>query len=210
MLKNSFLKANGFYKSPKIWNSWVPRVREFSYDLFYMPKNSRKFVRDSEFLIKISYKNFGNYLFFVPNTVYMSIIKFGRQLVGSSFSKTTRNRLKPFISSILVTLLGVTFRFKIFLKVKGLGYKAYVYNNGKKLSLKLGLSHIVNFFFTDNMFAESHGTKDRMFSVEGNDWIVLTNTVARIKNLRRIDYYRGKGIFQKFNNCKIRESRKKK
>jgi len=49
-----------------------------------------------------------------------------------------------------------------------------------------------------------------MFSVEGYNWISLTNTVARVRSLRKIDYYRGKGIFKKFFNCKIKQSRKKK
>lgn len=60
------------------------------------------------------------------------------------------------------------------------------------------------------MFATKLGVKDRMFSVEGSNWIVLTNVVARIQSLRKIDYYRGKGIFKKFYSCKIRQSKKKK
>jgi ribosomal protein L6P/L9E len=60
------------------------------------------------------------------------------------------------------------------------------------------------------MHANKLGQKDRMFSVEGYNWISLTNTVARVRSLRKIDYYRGKGIFKKFFNCKIKQSRKKK
>lgn len=161
-------------------------------------------------MLKIKYNDYGSFLFFVPKGVFISLIKKGRLLTGSSYTSRDRQKLKPFVSSVLVTLLGYTFRFKLFLKVKGLGYKAYVSNSGKVLSLKLGLSHVVNFNFKNEMFAETHGTKDRMFSVEGSNWVTLTNTISRIKKLRRIDYYRGKGIFNKFNSCKIRESRKKK
>lgn len=60
------------------------------------------------------------------------------------------------------------------------------------------------------MFATKLGQKDRMFSVEGNNWIVLTNTLARIRSFKKVDYYRGKGIFKKFYVCKIRQGKKKK
>eukprot|EP00461_Guttulinopsis_vulgaris_P002285 UN02286 len=107
-------------------------------------------------------------------------------------------------------LLGQAFRYRLLLRVKGLGYKAYIADNGSVLNLKLGYSHIVRFKFNKFMLAAKLGVKDRMFSVEGPEWVMLTNVVARIMSLRKVDVYRGKGIFKKFQSYKVRVGRKKK
>lgn len=193
---------------PKIWQYWVPNFPGFDYKLYYIPKNLRDSYRNSNYAFKIFYPNKGYFLFLIPNGLLPGISK--KKLSFSVSIKNERFKLKPFLTAFYINLLGLTFRFKIFLRVKGLGYKAYVYNSGKLLSLKLGFSHIINFKFSRDMFATKLGQKDRMFSIEGSNWIILTNTVSRIQNLRKIDYYRGKGIFKKFFNCKIRQNRKKK
>jgi len=184
-------------------------MNNLSYTLFYLPKYNRVKWSNSRFLLKIKYINKGIFMYIIPKWIFPTVFKY-QYLMLFSGSKKSKYILKPYFTSIIVSLLGITFRFKIFIKVKGLGYKAYVLNGGKTINLKLGLSHIVKFNLVKEMFASKLGSKDRMFSIEGNSWIVLTNTLSRIRNLRKVDYYRGKGIFKKFFNCKIRISKKKK
>jgi hypothetical protein len=89
------------------------------------------------------------------------------KFVLSVSRKKDKYKLKPYLISTIINLLG-TFRFKVFVRVKGLGYKA-CFKFRKILSLKLGLSHIINFKFNFGNFATKLGQKDRMFSVEGNN-----------------------------------------
>lgn len=187
----------------------MPKMPIMSYNLFYVPKQIRQSVCLAIYLVKIFYQGKGSFLYFIPKGILPLLVK-NREFVLSVSRKKDKYKLKPYLISTIINLLGLTFRFKVFVRVKGLGYKAYVLNSGKILSLKLGLSHIINFKFNFGMFATKLGQKDRMFSVEGNNWIILTNTLARIRNLRKIDYYRGKGIFKKFFICKIRVGKKKK
>lgn len=195
---------------PKTWQFWVPDLSGFKYSIFYVPKLFRSKLSYCKFAFKMVYPQKGCYLYGVPSGIMPSIKK--NWTIGfSSSTSASRYKLKSYVTTVIIGILGLTFRFRVFLRVRGLGYKAYILNSGKTLSLKLGLSHVVKYNFTEEgMFANKLGQKDRMFSVEGYNWISLTNTVARIRGLRKIDYYRGKGIFKKFFNCKIRQSRKKK
>jgi len=181
----------------------------FKYSIFYIPKIYRDKLFYSNFSFKMIYPDKGQYMFTIPSDIIPGIKK-NRTISFSVSSKKNKFKLKSYITSLIVGILGLTFRFRVFLRVRGLGYKAYILNSGKTLSLKLGLSHAVFFNFSNDMHANKLGQKDRMFSVEGYNWISLTNTVARVRSLRKIDYYRGKGIFKKFFNCKIKKSRKKK
>lgn len=187
----------------------MPKMPILSYNLFYAPKQVRQSFNLAVYFVKISYLNKGDFLYFIPKGILPLLVK-NKEFVLSVSKKKDKYKLKPYLIATIINLLGLTFRFKVFVRVKGLGYKAYVLDSGKILSLKLGLSHVVNFKFNFGMFATKLGQKDRMFSVEGNNWIILTNTLSRIRHLRKIDYYRGKGIFKKFFICKIRVGKKKK
>lgn len=140
----------------------------FSYNIFYVPKFLRATLRHSNYMFKMTYPNKGDYLYTIPSGIVPSLVKRG-DILFSVGNKPNRYKLKPYLTAILINILGLTFRFKVFLRVKGLGYKAYVLNAGKTLSMKLGLSHIVQFNFFRGMFATKLGQKDRMFSVEGDN-----------------------------------------
>lgn len=193
----------------RTWQFWIPRFGFNSYSLFYVPKIMRESLRFANYAVKLYYVGKGSFTFLIPRGILPFVVK-NINLLLMVGDRSKKYLIKPYFTSFLIGILGLTFRFKLLVKVKGLGYKSYVNNSGKTLTLKLGLSHIVNFNFFRDMFASKLGQKDRMFSIEGSNWIILTNTLARIRSLRKIDYYRGKGIFKKFYNCKIRQSKKKK
>jgi hypothetical protein len=44
----------------------------------------------------------------------------------------------------------------------------------------------VTFNFIGQMHALKLGQKERMFSIETDNWIVLTNTVSRIRNIKKL------------------------
>lgn len=193
----------------KIWQFWMPKLEILSYNIYYIPKIFRQTFAKSTYLVKINYLGKGDYYYYVPKGLTPLAVR-NKELIISASTKKIKYKLRPYLIGLVISLLGMTFRFKVFIKLKGLGYKVYILNVGKTINLKLGFSHTVNFNFKFGMFATRLGIKDRMFSVEGNNWIVLTNTLARIQRLKRIDYYRGKGIFKKFFIYKIRQGKKKK
>lgn len=187
----------------------MPKMSQLKYGVYYISKNNRSLLGNSWFLIKIFYEARDSYLYIVPKKVVPQVYK-QISLIILVGEKKFKYRLKPFFIGLVISMLGMTFRFKVFIRVKGLGYKVYVLNSGNTINLKLGFSHLVKFNFFRGMFATKLGQKDRMFSVEGNNWIILTNTLARIRSFKKVDYYRGKGIFKKFYICKIRQGKKKK
>jgi len=203
------LNKNYTKKNLKTWQFWMPSIPVLTYELFYIPKNIRSELNKSSYVIKMTYTKKDSHFYVVPKMIIPGTVN-NSELILKISTSAGMYKLKPFLIGLIISVLGLTFRFKIFIRVKGLGYKAYVLNNGNTLNLKLGYSHIVKFNFFDGMFATKLGQKDRMFSIEGPNWIVLTNTLYRITNLKKIDYYRGKGIFKKFFICKIRISKKKK
>jgi ribosomal protein L6P/L9E len=106
-----------------------------------------------------------SYFYCVPKGLQLALHN-GNSLNVMVGNKKTKLKAKPFITSMLISILGLTFRFRIYLRVRGLGYKAYVINSGKTLNLKLGLSHTVTFNFIGQMHALKLGQKERMFSIE--------------------------------------------
>lgn len=203
------LKKNVIKRRLKTWQFWVPKMSFVGYSLFYVPRWRRPELSHSRFLVKLYYEGRGSFLYTLPKKIIPQVYKY-LTLVLFVSEKKTKYALKPYLTGLFISMLGLTFRFKVFFRVRGLGYKAYVLNSGNTLSLKLGFSHLVKFNLFRGMIATKLGQKDRMVSVEGNNWIVLTNTLARIRSFKKVDYYRGKGIFKKFFICKIRQGKKKK
>ena len=186
-------------------------MHNVKYNAYYLPKIERiGWLKRSQFFVSYVYMNDKERVYFVPKKLLSSTIKGGRGAVISTIARDSRYLLKPYCTTVMSQLLGQAFRYRLMLRVKGLGYKAYIADGGSVLNLKLGYSHIVRFKFNKFMFAAKLGIKDRMFAVEGPEWVMLTNVVARIMSLRKVDVYRGKGIFKKFQSYKVRIGRKKK
>jgi ribosomal protein L6P/L9E len=166
ILKKNYLKKMKINNKPKTWQFWIPDMGGFKYSIFYIPKIYRDNLFYSNFSFKMTYPSKGQYMFTVPSDIIPGIKK-NRTISFSVSSKKNKFKLKSYITSLIVAILGLTFRFRVFLRVRGLGYKAYILNSGKTLSLKLGLSHAVLFNFSNDMHANKLGQKDRMFSIEG-------------------------------------------
>lgn len=186
-------------------------MHKVKYRAYYLPKIQRfGWLKKVQFFVSYTYSTDSERIHFVPKKLLASTIKNGRGALISTIARDSRYLLKPYCTTVMSQLLGQAFRYRLLLRVKGLGYKAYIADNGSVLNLKLGYSHIVRFKFNKFMHAAKLGVKDRMFSVEGPEWVMLTNVVARIMSLRKVDVYRGKGIFKKFQSYKVRIGRKKK
>lgn len=89
---------------------------------------------------------------------------------------------------------GVTNGYKKQLELVGVGYKATAQNN--VLELALGYSH--NIFFAVpgeiKVSAETEKGKNPTVTVEGIDKQLVGQVAAKIKSLRSVEPYKGKGI----------------
>ncbi|MDG2404291.1 MAG: 50S ribosomal protein L6 [Paracoccaceae bacterium] len=105
--------------------------------------------------------------------------------------------------SNLVT--GVTSGFKKELEIKGVGYRAQLH--GKVLKLNLGLSHDVDFQVPDGVTVTV--PKQTEIVVEGEDQQLVGQVAANIREWRRPEPYKGKGIMYKIEYIFRKEGKKK-
>jgi large subunit ribosomal protein L6 len=97
---------------------------------------------------------------------------------------TTTSHIKNMIE-------GVSQGFKKELEVSGVGYKVAM--QGADLKLEVGFSHSVIYKIPAGITA-SVDTKANKIAVEGSDKELLGKTAAEIRNIKKPEPYKGKGI----------------
>lgn len=89
---------------------------------------------------------------------------------------------------------GVTEGFKIQQEVVGVGFKAS--NQGQLLELSIGFSHDIIFIIPDEVKVSTEIVKGKnpVITLESHDKQLLGQVAARIRELRKPEPYKGKGI----------------
>jgi large subunit ribosomal protein L6 len=89
---------------------------------------------------------------------------------------------------------GVTEGYSCKLELVGVGYKAAV--QGNILELNLGYSHNIFLAIPSEIkvSAETAKGKNPIISLDSNDKQLLGQVAAKIRSLRKIEPYKGKGI----------------
>ena len=100
---------------------------------------------------------------------------------------------------------GVSDSFKKELEIQGVGYRAQV--QGKVLKLNLGYSHDVDFEIPEGITIVC--PKPTEIVVEGHDKQVVGEVAANIRDWRRPEPYKGKGIRYKGEYIFQKEGKKK-
>jgi len=100
---------------------------------------------------------------------------------------------------------GVSEGFKKDLEIVGVGYRAQV--QGKTLKLALGLSHDVDFEIPEGI--EIKCAKPTQIEITGIDQQLVGETAAKIREWRRPEPYKGKGIRYKDEYIFRKEGKKK-
>lgn len=121
----------------------------------------------------------------------MKIVKEENRLVverasNSRYDKALHGLTRSLINNMC---LGVTEGFKKELEINGIGYKAAV--QGKSLALSLGYSHPINYATPEGISFEVD--KNRLV-VKGIDKELVGRVAAQIRDLRKVEPYKGKGI----------------
>ena len=91
-------------------------------------------------------------------------------------------------------IIGVTLGFTKTLELVGVGYKANVQDN--TLDLDLGYSHKIYFTIPSEIKvqAETPKSKNPLVHLAGIDKQLLGQVAAKLKSLRKVEPYKGKGI----------------
>ena len=91
-------------------------------------------------------------------------------------------------------IVGVTEGFKIQLEFVGVGYKASV--QGNVLELSLGYSHNIFMSIPEEIkvAAETQKGKNPIVTLEGSDKQLVGHVAAKIRSLRKVEPYKGKGV----------------
>ncbi len=100
---------------------------------------------------------------------------------------------------------GVTDGFKKELEIQGVGYRAQL--QGNTLKLALGLSHDVDFAIPDGVTVTC--PKQTEIVIEGNDQQLVGQVAANIREWRKPEPYKGKGIRYKDEYIFRKEGKKK-
>jgi len=100
---------------------------------------------------------------------------------------------------------GVTVGFKKELEINGVGYRAQM--QGNTLKLALGLSHDVNFEVPEGVTVTA--PKQTEIIIEGTDQQLVGQVAANIREWRKPEPYKGKGIKYKDEYIFRKEGKKK-
>ena len=87
-------------------------------------------------------------------------------------------------------VIGVTTGFEKILEIKGVGYRAQI--QGQKLQMQLGFSHPVIYEVPSNI--EIEVKKNNQIVVKGIDKQLVGEVAVAIRNKRKPEPYKGKGI----------------
>jgi large subunit ribosomal protein L6 len=120
-------------------------------------------------------------------------------------SKRARQQWGMSRSQVENCVTGVTEGFKKELQITGVGYRAAV--EGKVLKLNLGYSHDVNFEIPGDVQVAC--PKPTEIEVTGIDQQVVGEVAAKIRQWRRPEPYKGKGIRYKDEYIFRKEGKKK-
>lgn len=120
-------------------------------------------------------------------------------------SKRARQQWGMSRTMVANLVTGVTAGFKKELEIKGVGYRAQL--QGNVLKLNLGLSHVVDFQVPDGVTVTV--PKQTEIIVEGEDQQLVGQVAANIREWRRPEPYKGKGIMYKGEYIFRKEGKKK-
>lgn len=152
-------------------------------------------------------------LYKVPTGVRATMLPYtGAHRVQYVVFGTNLARLRGVAHSFAIAMsqgvTGIGGHFRVTLELRGLGYRVYV-PNPRVIEFKLGFSHLVVFKLKGSCSARALGLKSRNFVVFAKELVEVTALAARIRKLRKINVYKGKGIFKKYFKYKKRESKRK-
>jgi large subunit ribosomal protein L6 len=196
------LKKNIKIKNKIFFKSSLGNINIFFIDkTFKIPKNVKINIENNKIyfeslLGKLSLNYINEILFFFKKN--QLILIFNSQ-------KNKKSILNLYNKLIKLKIKGVLQGFKLNLILKGIGFKAIIENNN--LILKLGFSHNITIAIPVNIKVISQANNLIFSSI---DFIFLTQFVHFIKNHKKPEPYKGKGLLLKNEKILKKEGKKSK
>lgn len=178
----------------------APRTHAYSYTRRLAGKR-RAFLR--------VFAPFRKLVFLIPSNVRICMNMKKELIYMMCVKERFRKMVHSLADLIRATVGGGVHAYRVIMEVRGLGYKVFI-TQRNRVDFKLGFSHMVYFKLKNRMYAKSLGLKSRVFAVYGYDLVGVTAVAAHIRTLRRINVYKGKGIFKKYHRYKVKEGKRKK
>nr|YP_009164908.1 ribosomal protein L6 [Pseudoperonospora cubensis]AKZ29845.1 ribosomal protein L6 [Pseudoperonospora cubensis] len=138
---------------------------------------------------------------FIDNTYFF--IQNNQLSISLNLNKNKKNILNLYNKLIKIKIKGVIQGFKMILFLKGIGFKSFIDENN--LILKLGFSHNIVIKIPSNIKIINHSNSLIFNSI---DYISLSQFVNYIKNHKKPEPFKGKGLV--FKNEKILQKEGKK
>lgn len=115
-------------------------------------------------------------------------------LVRTSEDKQTKSLHGLYRSLLNNMVKGVSEGYKIDLELVGVGYKATA--TGQVLELSLGFSHGIFLVLPNEVSVKTVTDKGKnpIVTIEGTDKQLLGHMAAKIRSLRKVEPYKGKGV----------------
>ena len=115
------------------------------------------------------------------------------QIVVSRIDDTKKSKQQHGLVRSLINnaVIGVTTGYSNNMYLKGVGYRVQL--KGKDMEFSLGYSHPVVFHAPEGI--EFKVVNQTTFSISSPDKALLGKVSMEIKRLRKVDVYKGKGIF---------------
>ncbi|MFB9222979.1 50S ribosomal protein L6 [Paracoccus cavernae] len=143
--------------------------------------------------------------FVASDDVTLSLEDGAVKVTPRGLSKRARQQWGMVRSMVENLTVGVSEGFKKELEIQGVGYRASM--QGKTLKLQLGYSHDVNFETPDGVTITA--PKQTEIVIEGIDQQVVGQVAANIREWRKPEPYKGKGIRYKGEVVFRKEGKKK-
>jgi large subunit ribosomal protein L6 len=196
------LKKNIKIKNKIFFKSSLGNINIFFIDkTFKIPKNVKINIENNKIyfkslLGKLSLDYINEILFFFKKDQLILIL---------NSQKNKKSILNLYNKLIKLKIKGVLQGFKLNLILKGIGFKAFIENNN--LILKLGFSHNITIVIPSNIKVISQANNLIFSSI---DFIFLTQFVHFIKNHKKPEPYKGKGLLLKNEKILKKEGKKSK
>jgi large subunit ribosomal protein L6 len=196
------LKKNIKIKNKIFFKSSLGNINIFFMDkTFKIPKNVKINIENNKIyfeglLGKLSLNYINEILFFFKKNQLILIL---------NSQKNKKSILNLYNKLIKLKIKGVLQGFKLNLILKGIGFKAFVENDN--LILKLGFSHNITVAIPSNIKVINQANNLIFSSI---DFIFLTQFVHFIKNHKKPEPYKGKGLLLKNEKILKKEGKKSK
>lgn len=147
----------------------------------------------------------GTRSFTATDDVTITMVEDAIKVAPRGTSKRARQQWGMARSMVENLVVGVSAGFKKELEIQGVGYRAAM--NGNILKLSLGYSHEVNFEVPNGVTVTA--PKQTEIVVEGIDQQLVGQVAANIREWRKPEPYKGKGIRYKGEFIFRKEGKKK-